>query len=175
MFQFFHDPLQHLHKMRTKTAGDSRRREKMSQQFTPAVNVGASQCVTHMKIIKPYQRGLAVDVGFWWGRCSQGTWPVSQYVLLYCTSTAWIFVINWAILCTTCSSRISRCCCIQFYVVTYGFFEPSLTVGKSEVKYLFCCRTKKKKKKEIVRFCFGICDLFYFFFPVCCVLFLWSQ
>lgn len=111
-----------------------------------------------MKIIKPYQQGLAVYIGFWWSRCSQGTWPVSQYVLLYCTFYCVNICNKLGYFVHDLQQQNLQVLLHSVYVVTCGFFEQSLTVGKSELKYLFCCRTKKKM---FVRFCFGICDFFF--------------
>lgn len=103
-----------------------------------------------MKIIKPYQQGLAVYIGFWWSRCSQGTWPVSQYVLLYCTFYCVNICNKLGYFVHDLQQQNLQVLLHSVYVVTCGFFEQSLTVGKSELKYLFCCRTKKKNVCQIL-------------------------
>lgn len=113
-----------------------------------------TKCITHMHIAEPYQQRRVVCTGFWWSRRSQGKWPISQHVLLSCTSYGVIICNKSGCYLHDLQRHNHQVLWRSMYVVIpMGFFEQSLTVlGKSELKYLFCCRTKKCLSELVLGF-----------------------
>lgn len=132
------------------------------------------KCVTHGNITKPCRYRLAVSTGFWWRKSSQGKRPVPQHVLLYCTSYCVNICNKSGCFMHDLQQRNPSVVTFSVRCYTYRFFEPSLAVlGKSELKYLFCCRTK-----NVCQTLFWVLWLFFpppLFFSPSCVSLSWSS